>query len=141
MLRRLRAKTVGLLSAPGEKENQLLDRAWVADRLAVVKPDVLFLAGGPSGGILENQRKPGDLLTVNLAMELNVLQLARRSRARRVVYFGSSCICPREAAQPMKESALWGGPLEPTSRAYAVAKLTGLEMGLAFDRQDGTRRF
>jgi len=99
----------------------------------------VFLAAARVGGLPENQRAPADLIQENLAIESAVLGAARRQRVRGLVLFGSSCMYPRDGAQPLVEDALLSGPLEPTSQAYAVAKLAGVEMCRAVAQQDGLR--
>lgn len=105
------------------------------------RPRVVVLAAGRVGGIVENARRPADFIADNLAIELSVLSAARRHGAERVVFFASSCMYPRICPQPMAEERLETGPVEPTSRAYAIAKSAGAELGRAFDAQDGRARF
>jgi GDP-L-fucose synthase len=81
------------------------------------------------------------MITENLAVQLNTLQAARESGVERFIFFGSSCMYPRECPQPMKETQLWTGVPEPTSIAYAAAKMAGVEMCLAYNRQFGGTRF
>lgn len=105
------------------------------------EPEVVLLAAGKVAGILMNREFPADMLDQNLRIQMAVLGAARRHGAARVVFFGSSCMYPRDCPQPMAEDMLLAGKLEPTSSAYAVAKLAGVEACLAYDRQDKTRRF
>ena len=105
------------------------------------RPEYVILAAGRVGGIIENKSKPADFIVENLAVQLNVLGAARTSGVKRLIFFGSSCMYPRKCAQPMREEMLLTGPLEPTSMAYAAAKIAGVEMCLAFNRQDGGQRF
>ena len=88
-----------------------------------------------------NQQFPADFITSNLAIQLNVVQAARRHGVRRLILLGSSCMYPRECPQPMAESALLTGQPEPTSLAYAIAKLAGIQLCLACNQQDGEPRF
>ena len=104
-------------------------------------PQYVVLAAGKVGGILENQAHPADFLTTNLSIQLNVLSSALRAGAKKTILFGSSCMYPREADQPMSEAALLSGIPEPTSLAYAIAKLTGVQMCLAYNEQVGEQRF
>jgi GDP-L-fucose synthase len=101
------------------------------------RPDYVFLAAGRVGGIAENQRYPADFIQTNLRIETAILEAAHRTAVRGLVLFGSSCMYPRDCRQPMREGDLWSGPLEPTSRPYAVAKLSGLELCRAYRRQHG----
>jgi GDP-L-fucose synthase len=118
----------------------LTQLAAVESFFADVRPDFVFLAAGRVGGIAENRRCPAELAHVNLALQTSVLEAARRTDVRGLLLFGSSCMYPRDCPQPMLESALGSGPLEPTSRAYASAKLAGVELCRAY-RNQYQRRF
>ena len=122
------------LDAP---ELDLLDRRAVARFVARARPDAIVVAGGPSGGIGANQRRPATLMHDNLLIACHVLDAAHRHGVRKVLYLASSCAYPRDTAQPMATSALLAGPLEPTSRPYAVAKLTGVVLCEAYRLQHG----
>jgi len=102
------------------------------------KPDYVFLAAARVGGIRVNQARPGDFIRENLLIQTSVLEAARRSGVKRLLYFGSSCLYPRECAQPMKEDRLFTGPMEKSSEAYSAAKFAGLVMCEAYNRQYGT---
>ena len=106
---------------------------------ATEKPEYVFLAAAKVGGILANNTYPADFIGVNLAIQSNIIQAAYRHRVRRLLFLGSSCIYPRDCPQPMKEEYLLTGPLEPTNRPYAVAKIAGIEMCWAFNRQYATQ--
>ncbi|HZM35531.1 MAG TPA: NAD-dependent epimerase/dehydratase family protein, partial [Burkholderiales bacterium] len=82
------------------------------------KPEYVLLAAGSVGGIVANRDRPADFLSSNLAIELNVINAAHRAGVRRLILFASSCMYPRETAQPMPESALFSGQPEPTSMGY-----------------------
>ncbi len=101
--------------------------------------DVVYLAGAKVGGILANHTHPVDFIYRNLMIECNVIQAAFAAGVRRLLFLGSSCIYPRLAAQPIREDALLGGPLEPTNEPYAVAKIAGIKLCEAYNRQYGTR--
>lgn len=126
------------------REHQELE---LTDKLAVERffyehqPDVVVLAAGKVGGIIDNITYPADLITQNLAIQNNVIQSAHQHGAKRLLFFGSSCMYPRECPQPMAEDALLSGKPEPTSISYAVAKLAGIHMCLAYNRQYGEKRF
>lgn len=105
------------------------------------QPEIVILAAGKVGGIVENKTYPADFITQNLAIQLNVIRSAHLAGVKRLVFFGSSCMYPRECAQPMAEEALLTGKPEPTSIAYAIAKLAGVEMCLSYNRQYGHNRF
>ena len=105
------------------------------------KPEYVLLAAGSVGGIVANRDRPADFLSSNLAIELNVIGAAHRAGVKRLILFASSCMYPRETAQPMPESALFSGRPEPTSMAYAVAKIAGMQLCLAHNKQFGGKRF
>lgn len=105
------------------------------------QPEIVILAAGKVGGIVENKTYPADFITQNLAIQLNVIRSAHLAGAKRLVFFGSSCMYPRECAQPMAENTLLTGHPEPTSIAYAIAKLAGVQMCLAYNQQYGYNRF
>lgn len=105
------------------------------------RPEVVILAAGRVGGILENLRHPADFITENLAIQLNVFRSALAVGCERVVFFGSSCMFPKHCPQPMREDMVFEGKPEPTSLPYAVAKIAGVEMCLALNRQLEQTRF
>ncbi|MDS4013432.1 MAG: GDP-L-fucose synthase [Candidatus Accumulibacter sp.] len=105
------------------------------------RPDFVVLAAGRTGGIQENIRVPADLMRENLAVQESVFAAACATDVRRLVFYASSCMYPREAGQPMAETALLTGEPEPTSLPYAVAKLAGVQACLAWNRQCGETRF
>jgi GDP-L-fucose synthase len=104
-------------------------------------PEVVILAAGRVGGIVQNRDKPADFIIENLAMQLNVLDAAYKFGTKRLVFFASSCMYPRETTQPMKENQLYTGHLEPTSIAYAAAKYAGVQMCQAINKQSGSVSF
>lgn len=108
----------------------------VSDLFSAKSPTHVVLAAATVGGIGENMSRPADFIDNNIAITRNVVHCCTRFKAR-LMFLGSSCIYPRSSPQPIRESALWSGPLEPTNRPYAVAKLAGLEMVDAFRRQHG----
>ena len=103
------------------------------------KPDYVFLAAAVVGGIHANNTYPADFIRSNLSIQSNVLEAAYRSRVKKLMFLGSSCIYPRLAPQPMKEEHLLSGHLEPTNIAYATAKIAGIIACQAYNRQHGTR--
>jgi GDP-L-fucose synthase len=105
------------------------------------RPDYVLLAAGKVGGIVENKTYPADFINANLAIQLNVLQSAHEVGVKKLILFGSSCMYPRECAQSMAEDVLLTGKPEPTSAAYAISKLAGLELCAAYNRQYGGQRF
>jgi GDP-L-fucose synthase len=103
------------------------------------RPEYVFLAAAKVGGILANDTYPADFIRANLEIQTNAVDASYRSGVKRLLFLGSSCIYPKLAPQPIKEEYLLTGPLEPTNRAYALAKIAGVEMCWAYNRQFGTR--
>jgi len=103
------------------------------------RPEYVFLAAAKVGGILANSRYPGDFIRDNLCIQTNTIESSYRSGVKRLLFLGSSCIYPKLCPQPIKEEYLLTGPLEETNRAYAVAKISGIEMCWAYNRQYGTK--
>ena len=134
IVRRLAAEDAEVLTA-GREELDLREqsqvRAWVAEN----KPDSIVLAAAKVGGILANASYPADFLFENLAIEANVIHAAHLAEVDHLVFLGSSCIYPKSAPQPIDESALLTGPLEPTNQWYAIAKIAGLKLCQAYRKQ------
>ena len=120
-------------------ELDLLDAEAVKRFFAAEKPEFVFLAAAKVGGILANNTYPADFVRDNLIIQNNVIDAAYRNGVKRLLFLGSSCIYPKLAPQPMPESCLLTGPLEPTNRPYALAKIAGIEMCWSYNRQYGTR--
>lgn len=102
------------------------------------RPDLVYLAAARVGGILANSTYPAEFIRSNLAIPLNVVEASYRIGVRKLVMLGSSCIYPKFANQPIKESELLAGPLEPTNEPYAVAKIAGIKLCQSYNRQYGT---
>lgn len=115
----------------------LRDRDATFDYMREVAPDVVVLAAARVGGIAANDKSPTEFLSDNVRIQVNVMDAARDLKVRRLVFLGSSCIYPKNAPQPIKESYLLSGPLEPTNEAYAVAKIAGITQLRAVRRQYG----
>ena len=120
-------------------ELDLTDQAAVEAFFAAEKPDYVFLAAAKVGGILANNVYPAEFIRDNLAIQTNVIHAAYRHGVKRLLFLGSSCIYPKLCPQPMKEEYLLTGPLEPTNRPYALAKIAGIEMCWSYNRQYGTQ--
>ncbi len=103
------------------------------------RPEVVFLAAAKVGGIHANNTYPVDFLMSNLLIEANICRAAHATKVKRLIFLGSSCIYPRDCPQPIKEAYLLTGPLEATNRAYALAKIAGVEMCWSYNRQYGTK--
>jgi len=137
LLRRLQDKCPGPLLLRASDELDLRDASAVDAFFNKEKPDCVIVAAAKVGGIMANQTYPAEFLADNLAIALNVINAAYRENTKRLLYLGSSCIYPREAPQPMAESALLTGPLESTNEAYAIAKIAGLKLCQFYRRQHG----
>ena len=134
--RRLAGSPVELLTR-SRQELDLTDQAAVRRFFGEHRPDVVVLAAARVGGILANSRYPAEFIRENLAIELNVIHEAWVAGVQSLLFLGSSCIYPRQAAQPMPEGALMTGPLEPTNEPYAVAKIAGIKLCESYQRQYG----
>ena len=102
------------------------------------RPEFVFLAAAKVGGILANDSRPGEFIRDNLLIQTHVIDACHRFGVKKLLFLGSSCIYPKFASQPIAESALLTGPLEPTNQAYAVAKIAGIAMCQAYHRQYGS---
>ncbi len=118
-------------------ELDLTDQVAVRSFFATEKPDQVFLAAAKVGGIHANNTYPADFIYQNLMIEANVIEAAFRSGVKRLLFLGSSCIYPRLAVQPMEETALLTGLLEPTNEPYAIAKIAGIKLCESYNRQYG----
>ncbi len=103
------------------------------------KPDYVFLAAAKVGGIVANNTYPAEFIRDNLLIQSNIIHAAYVNQVKRLLFLGSSCIYPKLAPQPMREEHLLTGPLEPTNRPYALAKIAGVEMCWSYNRQYGTK--
>jgi len=119
------------------KELDLTNRDAVFDEMKTLKPDVLVIAAAKVGGIGANSKYPVDFLSVNLQIQTNLLDAAHIAGINRVLFLGSSCIYPKFAQQPIPESALLTGVLEPSNEPYALAKIAGLKLVDAYRKQYG----
>jgi GDP-L-fucose synthase len=136
IMRRLERETCNIIYAP-RRELDLRNSEAVDRFMAQAKPDAVFVAAGKVGGIRANSTFPAEFIADNLAIALNTIRAAHRYGVKKLVYLGSSCIYPREAAQPMTPEMLLSGPLEPTNQWYAVAKIAGIKLCEAFRTQYG----
>lgn len=138
LVRRLAAKGYSNLVTRTHDELDLADQVAVREFFAREKPEYVLLAAAKVGGILANNTYPAEFIEQNLVIQTNVIHEAWRHDVRRLLFLGSSCIYPKECPQPIKEEYLLTGPLEPTNRPYAIAKIAGIEMCHAYNRQYGT---
>ena len=137
LVRQLRAAGFHNLLLRERSELDLTCQQGVRDFFAQTRPQYVFVAAARVGGIVANATRPAEFLWENLAIETNLVDSAWRNGARKLLFLGSSCIYPRDAAQPMSEDCLLTGPLEPTNEAYAIAKIAGLKLCSAYRRQYG----
>jgi len=139
LMRRLeRGGYRNLVSRP-HSELDLTNQAAVEAFFAREKPRHVFLAAGRVGGITANANYPARFIYDNLAIEVNVIDASHRHGVDKLLFLGSSCIYPKLAPQPMKEEYLLTGTLEPTNEPYAIAKIAGLKMCAAYNREHGTQ--
>ncbi len=139
LMRQLASKGYARTIVRSHAELDLTDQAAVRDFFAAERPEYVFLAAAKVGGILANSSYPAEFIQQNLAIQDNVIHAAWISGVKRLLFLGSSCIYPRDCPQPIKEDYLLTGPLEPSNRPYAVAKIAGIEMCWSYNRQYGTR--
>jgi GDP-L-fucose synthase len=137
MMRRLQRESCTLLRDSGRAGVDLRRQSEVEDWMAAHRPQIIFLTAGRVGGLCANDTFPADFLYDNLLIEANIIHAAYRIGVEKLLFFGSSCIYPREAPQPIPEEALLTGPLEPTNEAYAVAKIAGIKLCQVYRRQHG----
>ncbi len=139
LVKNLQQKGYDNLILRSRAELDLTNQQATEDFFAQQKPEYVFLAAAKVGGIHANNEYPAEFIRDNLAIQGNVIHAAHRHGVKRLLFLGSSCIYPKQAPQPMKEEYLLTGPLEPTNRPYAVAKIAGIEMCWSYNRQYGTR--
>lgn len=120
-------------------ELDLTNQVATAAFFETEKPDYVFLAAAKVGGIVANNTYPAEFIRDNLLIQSNIIHAAYVNQVKRLLFLGSSCIYPKLAPQPMKEEHLLTGPLEPTNRPYALAKIAGVEMCWSYNRQYGTK--
>ena len=137
--RALAAEGVGKLIGWRSAELDLCDRDATFDAINDAKPDVIIDAAAKVGGIMANSTYPVEFLRDNMLIQTNVMDAAHAANTERLLFLGSSCIYPRHATQPIRESSLMTGPLEPTNQAYAMAKIAGIFYIEAHRTQYGRR--
>ena len=139
IVRNLQAKGYTNIVTRTHQELDLINQAAVDLFFEKEKPDYVFLAAAKVGGIIANNTYPAQFIRENLAIQTNIVHAAYVNNVKRLMFLGSSCIYPRMAPQPMTEECLLTGPLEPTNRPYALAKIAGIEMCWSYNRQYGTK--
>lgn len=139
IVRNLQARGHARIITRSHAELDLTDQAATRAFFERERPDHVFLAAAKVGGIHANNSFPADFIAQNLAIQNHVITASHAVGVKRLLFLGSSCIYPRLAPQPLKEESLLTGPLEPTNRPYALAKIAGIEMCWSYNRQYGTR--
>jgi GDP-L-fucose synthase len=139
ILRHLHEQGFSRVLVRSHSELDLADRSAVWDFFRQEQPEYVFLAAAKVGGIMANSLYPLDFIRDNLKIQTNVIEASQAFGISRLLFLGSSCIYPRECPQPIREEYLMTGPLEPTNRPYAIAKIAGVELCWAGNRQLRTR--
>ncbi len=137
LIRRLEAEGFTNLPKSDRAQLDLADEAAVQKFFAREKPAIVIFAAAKVGGIKANNDFPVEFLLDNLRIQNNVIRAAYNAKVRKLLFLGSSCIYPKQAPQPIPESALLTGPLEPTNEAYAIAKIAGIKLCQAYAREYG----
>ena len=137
LVRRLEKEGSRELLLRSHAELDLRDQHAVNDFFSSAKPGYVYLVAAKVGGILANDSSPADFLRDNIQIQTNVIDAAWRSGTKKLLFLGSSCIYPKHAPQPISESSLLTGPLEPTNEWYAIAKIAGIKLCQAYRRQYG----
>jgi GDP-L-fucose synthase len=133
--RSLRAEGYQNIIGHPSNDLDLTNQSAVFEMFRRERPDYVVLAAAKVGGIIANRDNPADFIFSNLAIQTNVFQAAHQYRVKKLLFLASSCIYPKLATQPIPESALLTGPLEPTNQPYAIAKIAGIEMARAYSEQ------
>lgn len=137
MMRRLQAEGFSNIVTRDRSELDLADESAVAKFLAAERPTIVIVAAARVGGIKANNDFPVEFLLENLGIQNNVIRSAYDSGVRKLLFVGSACIYPKFAPQPIPETSLLDGPLEPTNEAYAIAKIAGIKLCQAYSREYG----
>ena len=138
IIRNLKQKGYTNIVAPRSSQVNLLNTSEVCSYVVEVQPDAIVMAAAKVGGIAANIKAPADFGYMNGMMALNVINCACVCKIKKLLFLGSSCIYPRACPQPMKEESLLQGPFEPTNEMYALAKVYGLKLCEAYNKQYGT---
>lgn len=136
LVRRLQSEDCEILTAPRQQAD-LRNPDQVSQWMRDAKPQAVIVAAARVGGIHANDSRPAEFIYDNLMIEANIVEASRQARVEKLVFLGSSCIYPRMAPQPIPESALLTGPLEPTNEWYAIAKIAGIKLCQAYRKQYG----
>jgi GDP-L-fucose synthase len=139
LLRELTKQGYSNIITRSHTELNLIDQAAVTEFFATEKPEYVFLSAAKVGGIGANSTTPAEFIYQNLMIGTNIIHNAYKNGTKKLLFLGSSCIYPKLAQQPIKEESLLTGELEPTNDAYAMAKITGIKMCQAYNKQYGTK--
>lgn len=139
IVRELQAQGYNNLVFKSHLELDLKNQQAVANFFAKEKPEYVLLAAAKVGGIGANAKYPADFIYENIMIQTNIIRQSYENNVKKLLFLGSSCIYPKLAEQPIKEEALLTGELEPTNDAYALAKITGIKMCQAYNKQYGTK--
>ena len=137
LVRRLHSEDCAEILTAARADLDLIDQAQTRDWIARNKPDAVFIPAAKVGGIHANDTYPADFLYDNLMIASNLIKACHDAGVEKLLFLGSSCIYPRLAPQPIEESSLLTGPLEPTNEWYAIAKIAGIKLCQAFRKQHG----
>src|SRR2546430_17691289 len=140
LVRRLESEGFTEVITRDRSRLDLANEIAVTKFFADEKPEIVILAAAKVGGIKANNDQPVEFLLENLRIQNNVIRAAHESNVRKLLFLGSSCIYPKHAPQPIAESALLSGPLEPTNEAYAIAKIAGIKLCQAYHRDRKSTR-
>lgn len=138
IVRELKKQGYANLVYKTRKELDLLDPVAVSKFFAEEKPEYIFLAAAKVGGIMANKNYPADFIYENLTIQMNIINNSYLNKAKKLLFLGSSCIYPRMCPQPIKEEYLLTSELEPSNKAYAVAKIAGIVACQSYNQQYGT---
>ncbi len=139
IVRSLKSNGYNNLIMPARQELDLTRQDRTEAFFQAIKPDFVFLAAARVGGIIGNSTYPADFIYQNLIIQTNVIHASYINKVKKLIFLGSSCIYPRNCPQPMQEEHLLSGYLEPTNEPYAIAKIAGIKMCQAYNRQYGTQ--
>lgn len=137
IVRRLAEAGYNHIDAPARTELDLSNYEKVEEHFERTRPEYVFVAAAKVGGIVANETQPVEFLLENLEIQNTLIPLSHKHGAKKLLFLGSTCIYPKHADQPIKESALLTGPLEPSNDAYAIAKIAGIKLCQAYRKQYG----
>ena len=135
--RYLKKNSYNNLILPTRQDLDLMNNKAVENWFCKNRPDIVILAAAKVGGIEANNNYPADFILENIKIQTNIIENSWKSKVKRFLFLGSSCIYPKFAPQPIKEEFLLNGPLEPTNESYAIAKIAGIKLCSALKKQNG----